>query len=142
MAELTPKYIITLSKFWALFIGIGALLGSAMMFIDPSGNIWGMTQMLPDLQKLPFPDIFFQNFIFPGIALLLANGVTNITAFILICKKHRLAPLSVIVCGVILMLWITIQFVIFEFNSMSTLYFVFGILQAWTGYKYWKCLKI
>ena len=132
------KYIILLSKFWALFIGIGAVLGSAMMFIDPSGGIWGMTPMLPDLQKLPFPDIFFQNFIFPGIALLLANGATNIISFIFICKKHRLAPLSVILCGVILMLWITIQFCIFKMNFMSILYFIFGVLQVCTGYKHLK----
>ena len=132
------KNIIFLSKFWALFIGIGALFGSAMMFIDPSGQLFGMTLMLPDLQKLPFPEIFFQNFIFPGIALLCANGITNIISFVLICKKYRYAPHSVMACGVILMLWITIQFIIFDWNFMSTLYFVFGILQAWTGYRYWK----
>jgi uncharacterized Tic20 family protein len=106
------------------------------MFIEPTGKIWGMSAMLPDLQKLPFPELFFQNFIFPGIALLTVNGITNFISFILICKKHRIAGLSAMCCGIILMLWITIQFFIFEFNFMSTLYFIFGILQAWTGYKY------
>ena len=126
------------SIFWSLFIGIGALLGSLMMFIDPSGEMWGMTPMLPSFQKLPYPEIFFQNFIFPGIALLLVNGVTNFISFILMYQRHRYATLSAMSCGIILILWITIQFFIFEFNFMSTLYFVFGILQFWTGYRYWK----
>lgn len=36
--------------------------------------------------------------------------------------------------GVTLMAWITIQFVIFPVNFMSTIYFIFGFLQAVTGF--------
>jgi hypothetical protein len=136
---ITLKKLRIISIFWSLFIGIGALWGSTMMFIDPSGKMWwDMDQLLPGIQKLPWAEIFFQNFIFPGIALLLANGVTNLVSFILICKNHRYAALSVIVCGIILMLWITVQFVIYPLNFMSIIYFVFGLLQALTGYGYLK----
>jgi hypothetical protein len=132
------KKIARISIFWSLFIGIGALCGSVMMFIEPTGKIWEMYLLLPYFQKLPWADIFFQNFIFPGIALLLANGITNFISFILMYQKHRYAAFSVMACGIILMLWITVQFVIFPLNFMSTLYFIFGALQTWTGYKYWK----
>jgi hypothetical protein len=128
----------SLSIFWSLFIGVGALCGSIMMFMEPSGKIWDMYMMLPYFQKLPWADVFFQNFIFPGIALLLANGITNFVSFFLLYTKHRYAALSVMFCGIILMLWITVQFVIFTFNFMSTLYFVFGMLQFMTGFGYWK----
>jgi hypothetical protein len=131
----------SISIFWSLFIGIGALVGSIMMFIEPTGKILEMYMMLPYFQKLPWADIFFQNFIFPGIALLLANGITNFISFILIYRKHRYAALSVMFCGIILILWIMVQFVIFPFNFMSTLYFIFGLLQFWTGYRYWKSEK-
>jgi hypothetical protein len=124
------------SIFWSLFIGIGALWGGVMMLVEPSGKIWGMAEMLPYFQKLPYPDVFFQNFIFPGIALLIVNGITNFISFFLIYKNHRLAALSAMLCGIILMLWIVVQFIIFPLNFMSTLYFIFGVLQAWTGYKY------
>jgi len=132
------KKIRSVSVFWSLFIGIGALLGSTIMFIEPTGKIWNMYLMLTYLQKLPLSDIFFQNFIFPGIALLCANGITNFISFVLIYKRHHLAPFSAIICGIILMLWISVQFVIFDFNFMSTLYFIFGALQALTGFRYWK----
>ena len=141
--ELGEKIILkrlrSFSIFWSLFIGIGALGGSFMMFIDPSGKMWlNMDLLLPGIQKLPFSDIFFQNFIFPGIALLLVNGLTNFISFFFVCTKHRYAALSVMVCGIILMLWITIQFFIWSFNFMSNIYFIFGLLQAVTGYMYWK----
>ena len=131
------KRLRALSIFWSLFIGIGALWGSTMMFIDPSGKMWWeMNLLLPYMQKLPWPDVFFQNFIFPGIALLFVNGITNLTSFVLICKNHRYAALSAMFCGIILMLWITVQFFVFPLNVLSILYFIFGLLQAWTGYKY------
>jgi hypothetical protein len=137
--KITSKKIRSFSIFWSLFIGIGALGGSTMMFIDPSGKMWlNMDVLLPGIQKLPFSDIFFQNFIFPGIALLLVNGITNFFSFFFICTKHRFAALSVMFCGIILMIWITIQFFIWSFNFMSNIYFIFGLLQAFTGYMYWR----
>ena len=136
--KITLKRLRSFSIFWSLFIGIGALWGSIMMFTDPLGKFFGLYPLLPGLQKLPFSDIFFQNFIFPGIALLLGNGVTNFISFFLIYKKRRYAALSVMFCGIILMLWITLQFVIWEFNFLSNTYFIFGLVQAFTGFIYWK----
>jgi hypothetical protein len=137
--KVTLKRFRSFSIFWSLFIGIGALGGSIMMFIDPSGKMWwNMDLLLFGIQKLPFSDILFQNFIFPGIALLLVNGITNFISFFFICTKHRYAALSVMFCGIILMLWITVQFFIWSFNFMSNIYFIFGLLQAFTGYMYWK----
>ncbi|MCL2436239.1 MAG: hypothetical protein FWD09_08930, partial [Lentimicrobiaceae bacterium] len=111
------KTLRSISIFWALFIGIGALWGALMMFIDPSGKTWWeMDLLLPYLQKLPFENIFFQNFIPSGIVLLLVNGVTNFTSLILIFKKHKYASLSAMLCGIILMLWIIFQFFVFPLN--------------------------
>jgi len=140
--KITLKQIRSFSIFWSLFIGIGALLGSIMMFTDPLGKFFGMYPLLPGIQKLPFSEIFFQNFIFPGIALLLVNGVTNFISFFLIYSKRRYAALSVLLCGIILMLWITLEFVIWDFNFLSNIYFIFGLVQAFTGYIYWKRDKI
>jgi len=136
--KITLKKIRSFSIFWSLFIGIGAFAGASGMISDPSGVALGLDKWLHFFQKLPFAEIFFQDLLFPGIALLTVNGITNITSFILIYKNHRYAALSAMCCGIILMLWITVQFVIFPLNFMSTLYFVFGLLQALTGYMYWK----
>ena len=122
-----------LSIFWSLFIGVGALWGSLCMFIDPSGKMWKMDMLLPYLQKLPLSNIFFQNLIPSGIVLLLVNGMTNFISFFLIIKKHPYAALSGLICGIILMLWTTVQFFVFPLNVLSMLYFIFGLLQVWTN---------
>jgi len=138
----TLKLIRKIQLFWGFFIGIGAYLGAFMMIFEPSGKTFGMVGMLPVFQKLPFAEIFFQDFFFPGIALLIVNGLTNTISAILIFRQNRYAALSGMICGIILMLWISLQFYIFPLNFMSTLYFVFGILQAVNGWSYLKQNKI
>ncbi len=50
------KTIIGIEKFWTLFIGLGAVWGAMMMWIDPTGVMWGMDLMLELLRaKMPWP---------------------------------------------------------------------------------------
>lgn len=123
--------------FWTLFIGLGAVGGAACMLADPSGRSVGMSGMLPYFQVLPFADVLFQDLFFSGIALLLVNGITNLTAAALLFRKKPAGAMLGGVFGVTLMLWILIQFYIFPLNFMSTLYFIFGFCQAATGYAAW-----
>ncbi len=120
--------------FWTLFIGIGAVAGATGMLVDPSGKAMGMAAMLPYFQVLPFAEYVFQNFVFSGIALLIVNGLSNLTAAGLLFARKKAGVILGGVFGVTLMLWICIQFVIFPLNVMSTLYFIFGLAQACTGY--------
>ena len=120
--------------FWTLFIGLGAVAGATAMLRDPSGKILGMDAMLPYFRVLPFADLLFRDFTFSGIALLLVNGLTNLTAAVLLFMKKRIGLLLGGIFGITLMLWICIQFYMFPLNFMSTAYFVFGLCQAVTGY--------
>ncbi len=122
------------SLFWTLFIGAGAVLGAVGMFVDPTGKAAGMDGLLPGMQKLPFANVLFQNLIFPGIALLLVNGVPNFVAAAFLFKNKKAGAQLTAVFGFTLMLWITIQFVIYPLNVLSTLYFVFGIAELIAGY--------
>lgn len=123
--------------FWTLFIGIGAVGGATMMLYDPSGRTMGMDALLPYFQVLPFADILFRNYIFSGFALLIVNGLSNLTAALLLLRKKKSGVVLGGLFGITLMLWICIQFVIFPLNFMSTIYFVFGSCQAITGYMAW-----
>lgn len=120
--------------FWTIFIGIGAVAGSSAMLIDPSGGLMGMDAMLPYFQKLPFAEIVFQDFVFSGISLLIVNGISNLTAAGLLIANKRIGAVLGGVLGITLMLWICIQFYMFPLNFMSTAYFIFGFIQAITGY--------
>ena len=110
------------------------------MIVDPSGKTLHMDGMLPYFQKLPFADVLFRDFLFSGFALLIVNGLTNLTAAALLFRKKKLGVILGGIFGVTLMLWICIQFYMFPPNFMSSIYFVFGLCQAITGYVAWKRL--
>lgn len=120
--------------FWTLFIGIGAVGGALCMLIDPSGKALGMDAMLPYFRKLPFADVLFTDFTFSGCALLIVNGLTNLVAFGLLLGNKKLGVILGGVFGITLMLWICIQFYVLPANFMSIAYFIFGFMQAVTGY--------
>ena len=123
-----------LLKFLTLFIGIGAVAGAVMMWIDPTGATWGGEPLLEMLRaKMPWPDVFFKNFIPSGFVLLLLNGITQIVAAYLLFKKHCLAQHAALVCGIILMLWIVLEWWAWGFNVVSNIYFVLGLVETITA---------
>lgn len=130
---MSVKTLRKIAIFWCLFIGLGAVWGSIGMFVDISGKFMKMDELLPYFQKLPFADVVFQNFLFPGIALLIVNGVTQLITCYLLLHKKLIGTKCSIGCGIILMLWICIQFYAFPLNVLSCLYFVFGALETATG---------
>lgn len=127
--------------FWTLFIGLGAVAGAMGMLSDPSGRAMGMDAMLPYFQVLPFADVLFRNLTFSGFALLIVNGLTNLTAAALLFAKKKAGVVLGGLFGVTLMLWICIQLYMFPLNFMSTAYFFFGLCQALTGYAAWVFAK-
>ena len=45
-----------------LFVAFGAIAGALAFWIDPSGSLMGMDQLLKYFQTLPLADIFFQDY--------------------------------------------------------------------------------
>ena len=121
----------TIEKILTLFIAIGAVAGAVMMWLDPTGTTWGGEPLLEMLRaKMPWPDVFFKNFIPSGFVLLGLNGITQFVAAFLLFKKHSLAQYAVLACGIILMLWIVLEWWVWGFNAMSNVFFVLGLAEA------------
>ena len=121
----------TLQKILTLFVGIGAVAGAVMMWIDPSGVSWGGEPLLIMLRdKMPWPNVFFRDFIPSGFALLFVNGLTQLVAAYMLFKKHPLAPYAVLASGIILMLWIVLEWWVWGFNALSNIYFVLGLVEV------------
>lgn len=128
------KKVKKILEFLCLFIGIGALYGSINMFVDPTGSSLGMNDMLKYFSVLPFSNILFKNYIFSGICLLIVNGISNISTFILLVKNKRIGIILGMIFGITLMLWIIIQFIIFPMNWLSITFFMLGIFEFIIGY--------
>lgn len=121
----------TFQKILTLFIGIGAVGGAAMMWVDPTGAGWGGEPMLELLRaKMPWPDVFFRDFIPSSIVLLVVNGLTQFVAAYLLFKRHSLAHWAVLACGIILMLWIALETWIWGLNPLGNFYFALGLVEA------------
>jgi hypothetical protein len=80
--------------------------------------------------KMPWPDVFFKDFIASGFALLIVNGITQFIAAILLFKNHPRAYQAVLVCGIILMLWIVVEWWAWGFNALSNIYFILGLVEV------------
>lgn len=75
-----------------MFIGIGAIYGAIMMWVDASGIETPMHGLLEGLQKLPGKEILYQNLLFPGIALFCINGMPQIGCFFFLLKNKKVGP--------------------------------------------------
>lgn len=120
--------------FICLFVSIGALYGSICMFIDPTGKLLGMDNILIYFKVLPFSNILFNNYIFAGISLLIVNGITNQVASYLLIKNNKTGIILSMIFGFTLVLWIIIQFIILPKNTLSIAFFIIGIIQIIFGY--------
>lgn len=97
-------------KIVTIFIAIGAVGGAVMMWMDPTGVSWGGEPMLDLLRaKMPWPEIFFKDFIPSGYVLLAVNGLPQILAAVMLFKNRPYAYWACFICGIILMLWIVLE---------------------------------
>lgn len=121
----------TFLKILALFIAVGAVGGAVMMWADPSGASWGGEPMLDLLRsKLPWPEVFFNDFVASGFALLAAVGLPHLLAALMLFKKHPLACRTVLASGIILMLWIILEWYVWGFVALSNIFFALGLTEA------------
>jgi hypothetical protein len=121
----------TFLKILTLFIAAGAIGGAVMMRMDPSGVSWGGEPMLDLLRaKMPWADVLFRDFIPSSYVLLAVNGLPQLLAALMLFKNHRLAYWTVLACGIILMLWIALEWWIWGFVALSNIFFVLGLTEV------------
>ena len=121
----------TFLKILTLFIAVGAIGGAMMMWMDPSGASWGGEPMLDLLRaKMPWPEVLFKDFIPSGYALLAVNGLPQLLAALMLFKKHPWAYRVTLACGILLMLWIVLEWYVWGFVALSNIYFVLGFIEA------------
>lgn len=125
----------TFLKILALFIAAGAIGGAVMMWMDPTGLSWGGEPMLDLLRaKMPRPDIFFKDFIPSGYVLLAVNGLPQLLAAVMLFKNHQYAYWACLICGIILMLWIGLEWYVWGFVALSNIFFVLGLAETAAAY--------
>ena len=91
-----------LAVFLLLFLGFGGVYGAWMLISDPSGGKFEWSLDL--LNGTPF-----NSFLFPGIVLLIANGMFPIFVAVITVLKKSYARTLILFQGVLVIIWLTVQ---------------------------------
>ena len=118
------KRIYLIQAVISCFVGVGALFGGIMAFLDPTGELFGLSTEL--LKKGPF-----NNFLIPGLFLFTVIGLGHMLSFWLVKKRIKFHPYISGALGCILMAWIVIQCYILEaINILHVIYFIIGAIEG------------
>ena len=103
------------------FVALGALPAGYSMIVEPDGGGLGMTLSL--LSGSPFKDFFI-----PGLFLFIVNGLLNVAGAVLSFKKSKFAPVTGLVLGFGLLIWIVVQVYSVGLNHfLQPAYFMIGV---------------
>ncbi len=98
---------------------------SALMPLPLSWNDW---MPLSIYDPFPLHDVFFTSHFWPGLALLLVNGVPNIVALVVRRRSMSAWVTWCTVAGALLVAWTVTELLIIP-NGLSVFYFVLGAVQ-------------
>ncbi len=128
-----------MQKFWrgySLFMnwfnGICAPLCGIWMMLSalfPLPLSWNDWMPLSIYDPFPLHDVFFLSHFWPGLALFLVNGVSNIVALVMRRKGEVPWHRACLVAGLLLMAWTITEMLIIP-NGLSVFYLILGILQT------------
>jgi hypothetical protein len=99
-----------------IFLGIGALFGGIQFILAPDGHLLGVP--LSMLAGTPF-----HTFLVPGLLLFTFVGLGPMVAAALTARRRAIGPLAAFAVGLTLMVWITVEMVIFA--GVTSLFWAF-----------------
>lgn len=125
MRRLARGYLIIVS----ILNGLAGLVCGALFIARPDGGLLQAGALLPIIRTLPLAQIFFRDFLWIGIAMLLVLGIPNTVAAVLLFRRSESQYLITLVAGLLLVAWTGFE-LIFMYNVPALGYFVVGVLSA------------
>jgi hypothetical protein len=107
--------------------GLAGLVCGVLFIAAPDGHLLQAGALLPVIHTLPLAGVFFRDFTWIGVAMLLALGLPNAIAEVMLLRRSGKQYVATLVCGILLVLWCGFEFV-FMFNGAALGYFVVGVL--------------
>lgn len=107
--------------------GLAGLVCGVLFVLSPDGSLMGFEPLVDVVRTLPLADVFFRDLLWIGIAMLLALGLPNAVATVMLLRRSSHQYALTLLAGVLLMLWTGFE-IVFMFNIAALVYFVVGAL--------------
>jgi len=115
----------------AIFVAISAIGGFIMMVCDPEGIKTGIRPLMDMMaEAFPFASCMFKSILPSAFALLIANGVSNCISSWLLYTNNRYGQMSSLLCGLILIIWTSVEIYAWGVNGLSVAYGDIGLIQV------------
>lgn len=125
MRRMTRGFLIAIS----VLNGAAGLVCGVLFLLSPDGSLMGFEPLLEVVEALPFADVFFRDLTWIGVAMLLALGIPNLTASVLLLRRSEKQYLVTLAAAVLLILWCGFE-IIFMFNVAAAGYLAVGVISA------------
>jgi hypothetical protein len=109
--------------------GVAGLVCGVLFIAGPDGHLLQAGALLPVIQGLPLASVFFQDFLWIGLAMLLVLGLPNTIAAVILLRKGENQYLATLVAGMLLVLWCGFE-LIFMLNVLAVGLFVIGLISV------------
>lgn len=123
MRRLARGFLIVVS----VLNGLSGLVCGILFIAGPDGHLLQAGALLPLIQWLPLAAVFFRDFTWIGVAMLLVLGIPNTTAAVMLLRRSRGQYAATLAAAILLLLWCGFEMV-FMFNVAALGYFVVGVL--------------
>jgi hypothetical protein len=107
--------------------GLAGLVCGTLFIAGPDGSLLQAGALLPVIGALPLASVFFRDFLWIGVAMLLVLGLPNLVAAAALLRRSERQYIATLVAGVLLVLWCSFEMA-FMLNVLAAGYLVAGVL--------------
>ena len=125
MRRMARAFLIVVS----ILNGLAGLICGVLLMVVPDGRLLQMGSLLPVVKTLPLANIFFRDFFWIGLAMLLALGIPNLIAALMLVRRSEEQYVATLVAGVLLVLWCGFE-LIYLSNVPAVGYFAVGVISV------------
>jgi hypothetical protein len=125
MRRLARGYLMAVS----VLDGLAGLVCGVLFVARPDGSLLQAGALRSVIRAMPLADVFFRDFFWIGVAMLLVLGIPNLVATVMLVRRSRRRYGATLVAGALLLLWTGFE-MIYMMNGLAVGYFVVGALSV------------
>ena len=125
MRSLARGFLIVVS----VLNGLAGVVCGVLFIAGPDGHLLQAGALLPVIAALPLASVFFRDFFWIGVVMLLVLGLPNLIAAVLLLRRSAKQYVAALLAATLLMLWCSFEMA-FMLNGLAVGYLVVGVLSA------------